>query len=116
MVLARTFRNRPRSFVSTPGPLMVELEIWNPVAPVLCGVAKLAVELVISIDARECATLNAADVTEPSESAPAPAIDPAVYANVPPFTRKVSPAATVIPPVVVKLGVVPLWLKTRSPP
>src|SRR2546427_7114429 len=31
----------------------------KPVAPVLCGVAKLAVELVSSIVAMDCATLNA---------------------------------------------------------
>ena len=40
----------------------------------------------------------------------------ALWLSAPPFTVSVSPAAMLIAPVFVRLGVVPLWVIVRSPP
>src|SRR6478735_89148 len=89
-LMARVF---PVGLVSFPGPLMVELYEVNPVVAVLKSVPKFAVIVL-------------------NESRPEPAIAPLLWFRVPLLMVQVRPEPMLMVPVLVKLGVVPLWLST----
>ena len=113
-VLATSVSVWPATFVSVPSPLSVDAMSVSAVLPVFSVVATLAVDDdSVSAATAGDAPLKAA-VVPLSVSVPAPPmVEPTSSVNVPPATVIVRPVLTVIVPLFVKLGVVPLCVSVR---